>query len=240
MITPPAIPTRRRPRRRAFTLIELLVAVGILIVMLLAFGKIIGQSQALVNGCQQIMQMNTTASVTAQLLQRDLLSLSKDGSLTVGAGRLTFTAVAPHTSLQDATVAANGALVDYGQKAYGATDGILWRQALLLVGTGGSTGSANDAVSSNLGPSLSPPEPTLPADINAPMGANASQYWAYLSGGCIKFDSFCWTGGASGSWANTGTFTSADLTRWPSAVKIVFGLKQGKEQQDYELIIDVP
>ncbi|MCY2930566.1 MAG: type II secretion system protein [Planctomycetota bacterium] len=239
MMTPPPIPTRRRPRRRGFTLIELLVAVGILIIMLLAFGQIIAQSQDLVDGCQQIMQMNTTASVAAQILQRDLLSLSKDGLLTTGSGRLTFTSVAPHVSVQDPTITANGALVDYGRKAFGA-DGILWRQALLLVGTNGG-GAATDILPSNLGPSLTVPEPILPADASAPMGANASQYWAYFSGGCTKFDSASWTGGSSGTWNNnTATFNSPNPANWPTAVKVIFGLKQGAQKQDYELIIDLP
>lgn len=223
-----------RPRRGGFTLIELLVSVGILVIMLLAFGQIVSQSQTLVNGCQQLMRMNAAASVVAQLLQRDLISVSKDGSLTIGTGKLTFTRVAPHISVLDPTIYANAALVDYGRKAYDA-NGILYRQAILLTGTGGTT--AADAQATNLGPSLTAPAPALPADINAPMGVSATQYWSYLTGGCTQMDVSFWNGSA---WANSGSFTSANLTNWPTTVKAVFTLKDGETSQKYEFLLDLP
>ncbi|MCY2927046.1 MAG: prepilin-type N-terminal cleavage/methylation domain-containing protein [Planctomycetota bacterium] len=244
-----AIPPRLWPRR-GFTLIELLVAVGILVIMLLAFGQIVAQSQALVNGCQQIMKMNTTASVVAQLLQRDLLSVSKDGSLAVESGKLTFTRVASHTSMDPtatATINANAAVVNYGRKDYGGeSGGVLYRQATLLTGRDGPT--AKDALAANLGTDTPSITIDLPASIDdlflfkpgdAGNPGSRKVYIGFLATGCTRFDSYCWDD-AGKQFTSSKTFTSTNVTNWPKAVKVVFALQEAAEKQQYELIVDIP
>ena len=226
------------PTRRGFTLIELLVSVAILVIMLMAFGKIISQTQSLVTGCQQIMRMNTLASVTAQLLQRDLVSLSKDAPLTLGTDQLTFARVTSNTSVDPAVapaVTANAAMVYYGRN----TGKILYRQAMLF--TPGQTTGAADAVNCNL--DTAPPAPTIavPLDTNTPI-TSATTYWAYLAGGCTKFTTGSWDGTtwSPGSFIpNTPTILT-NLTNWPNAIRVAFTLQDGEQTQNYELLIDLP
>lgn len=234
---PTATPGTHR-RRRGFTLVELLVAVSILVIMLMSFGQIISQSQTLVTRCQQIMRLNTTASIIGQLLQRDLLSISKEGYLYLGLDGITFARVANHQSVLDPSINANAAVVKYYRDASQGTGSVagIGRQAMLLTGTGGaSAGDTQPKTLSNATYNFTPVQLPKPGQV---IGADASTYWTYLAAGCTRFDSYGWVAGAT-TWTQ-GTYSNSSPTAWPLAIRIRFGLKDGSSSQEYELMADLP
>lgn len=69
--------------RAAFTLVELLVAVLIMVLMMLAFGMILSESQKTVSIAQNQSRGNQIADAIARTLRNDLARLSKNGFLCI-------------------------------------------------------------------------------------------------------------------------------------------------------------
>jgi prepilin-type N-terminal cleavage/methylation domain-containing protein len=73
-----------RPFGRGFTLMELLVSVAIMVMMMVAFGMILSQSQKVVAGSENLMRSNNTAAAIARTIQEDLRKITKNGFLCIG------------------------------------------------------------------------------------------------------------------------------------------------------------
>ena len=70
--------------RRGMTLMELMVSVALLAGMILAFNIILSQSQRVVSGAQRAIRANASGMAIAQVIRRDMRSISKDGFLYIG------------------------------------------------------------------------------------------------------------------------------------------------------------
>ncbi len=127
---------------RGVTLIELLVSVLILVIMILAFSRILSQGQVVVSRSQRIMRANAQAAAIAQVLRRDVAAITMDGFLYVGtedSPALVFSAVRPFTSHRPPNnltdIHANAAIICYGaveDSSPGMTEKVLCRKAHLL------------------------------------------------------------------------------------------------------------
>ncbi len=99
-----AISRQRRASATGLTVMELLVAVVIMVIMILAFGIILTQTQKVVSGSQAIMRSNNTAAAIAHVIRNDLRQITKNGFLCItrynGANRpyLLFTTAGPSHS----------------------------------------------------------------------------------------------------------------------------------------------
>ncbi len=74
---------RRQVLSPGFTLIELIVSVSIMVIMILIFGTIIGQTQKVVSGSQATMRSNNTVRAIAHVIRTDLRKLTKSGFLCI-------------------------------------------------------------------------------------------------------------------------------------------------------------
>ena len=223
---------RKAGRRRGFTLLELMVAVGILAVMIMSFGIVVARAQIVVAACQEAMRLNTKASVVAQLLTRDLVSISKDGFLDITGETLSFTRVAPHTSYEDPSVHANAAVV-----VYGLSDDILYHQTVLLVGPTGDS-SPSDASSDTLttASTSTAGSPSLPSMDPPPVSFEG--YPAFLATNCSSFSVTPWNGSG---WASSDLDCDRDdLSNWPRALRIRYTLTEVSTTKTYEVICDLP
>ncbi|HDY64960.1 MAG TPA: hypothetical protein ENH84_01850 [Phycisphaerae bacterium] len=69
--------------RPGLTVMELLVAVVIMVIMILAFGIILTQTQKVVSGSQAIMRSNNTAAAIAYVIRNDMRKITKNGFLCI-------------------------------------------------------------------------------------------------------------------------------------------------------------
>jgi len=153
------------PARRGLTLVELLVAVTILVIMILAFGSILSQGQALVSKSQRMIRANAQASAVAQVFRRDVAAMTSDGFLYVGnddTPALLFTAVGPYISHVESIAGlpptANAAVISYNAaldlSASGESNKALCRKTHLLAAPpallGGWRNKTKDVMRMNL------------------------------------------------------------------------------------------
>lgn len=131
----------RRPTRAGLTLIELLVSVGILVIMLLAFGVILTGSQEVVARSQATMRSNSAAAAIADVIRNDLRQATKNGFLCImqdpadpnGNPILTvMTAGVSESGINE--VVGTARLVSYGicDNQADPNEQILWRKGWVL------------------------------------------------------------------------------------------------------------
>ena len=143
---------------RGVTLIELLVAVLILVLIILAFSRILSQAQLVVSRSQRTIRANAQAAAIAQVLRRDVAAITTDGFLYIGsvdAPALVFSAVGPFTARTSGLtdVRANAAVICYSagdDSSTGTTGKVLCRKAHLLAkpeGAGSWKPDTNDVMS---------------------------------------------------------------------------------------------
>jgi type II secretory pathway pseudopilin PulG len=205
------------------TLVELLVSLGVIVLIALAFGAVLGQTQKVVSSTQGIIRANSAASAIAQVIRDDFLGLSKEGFLMIGSAsqgfdQVYFTVTGTFTSKKDSGLCANAALIDYGR-----TNDDLWRRARLFMPPG--AGSAGDTISDMwlgrfrydrvLFP-IPPPvstsiqnwlgnqnlvnPPTFPVQYNA---GNLGDLWPLLGERCERF-TIQWLDAATSQWLPSG------------------------------------
>jgi len=231
-------PTRRA---RGVTLVELMVAVMILVIMILAFSTVLSQGQAVVTASQRVIRSNAQAAAVAQVLRRDIASITTDGFLYIngsGTPALLFTAaghfMARNPTPPDTNIHANAAVICYSAAASG---NILCREAHLLTNTGQPRGSS-DVLQIYLSDITSGRSGCTPDNIRSMFATAPSvtafpttlteveNTWPVLVDSCsnitVKYRTVT-AGGTLGGWVgNAGTWTHANRTNWPVLIKVSF------------------
>jgi type II secretory pathway pseudopilin PulG len=247
------------------TMIELLVSMGILTLIVLAFGTILSQTRQVADKSSAFMQANASATVIAQALRDDLARLAPQGFLAVYTDsvlepnrnqRLVFTAVRPFTSQVNAGIATNAARIAYGLDA----NSRLWRKAVLL----SNTTTTTDVENAWLGQYDPNCHPTTPIDLNANLPTycadpiiplnitltNMVSFWPLLAGSCSRFQVSWWNTGTSKWVSDANTWDANDFAERsstahppPPAIKVNFRLKTGtdpnEDYMDYEVICPI-
>ena len=239
------------------TLVELLVSLGVLMLIGVAFGTILSQTQKVVEQSNALMRCNAAASAIAQVAREDLANLSPEGFLAVyvptdpDEGHLVFTAVGPFTSKTRPGVAANAARIDYGidpnaHNGPGEPDGLIWRRAILLSGVDRLTPADPNVPDTEPNMWLGRYDPGTPSyvepNLNTVIGycqpptipsnpslGNVGGFWPLLARPCKYFRVSWWDGS---TWQST-TKLWGPGDPLPPAIRVLFRLSTGPKAQDY-------
>jgi len=228
------------PQRRGLTLVELLVSLGIIVLISLAFGTILGQSQKVVSSTQGIIRANSAASAIAQVIRDDFVGLSKEGFLAVSndPNYIVFTATGVFQESIPPGRRANAAVIDYGLDG---SKHILWRRARPLSGSAGIANVQASYIDAYLGQYRHGPVGVIPlptAYYDAPAlpippyynldPADIGNLWPVLATECRGFGVESFNGTTWSSNADTWTFND-DIPNsphpWPKAIKVRFSLQ---------------
>lgn len=248
---------------RGVTLIELLVAVLILVVMILAFSRILSQGQVVVSRSQRAMRANAQAAAIAQVLRRDVAAITIDGFLYVGsedAPALVFSAVRPFTSHRPPNnltdIHANAAVICYGavdDSSPGTTGKVLCRKAHLLTKPGGAANwdpKTNDVMVMFLTNIHQNQWGAQPNQIISKLGeeneiaslpstlAEAKDTWAVLVSGCEDINVMYGSVDNNGQllWFSDGLWShKTNREDWPALIKMSFKISD----TIYEIVCSV-
>ncbi len=246
-----------------------MVSVAILVAIILVANSLLTSAQRTVVFSQANISLNSDARAAADRLRGDLAKLSKDGFLAIyrdGGGRkhLVFTTASPYRSIFDNNTIANAARIDYGLSSHSKP--ILWRRVILLDPTNVipwqhdyekmalayygqlSRANINTAIQGNYtytyadGSNVNFPCMTAEPPMTMPPNSlpDVQALWPYLARPCTQFN-VEWTAAGAISWNNTDeTWTHADKTNWPAALRVTFTMGEGESERKYEVIIDLP
>lgn len=217
----------RRAVAKGMTLMEVMVSVAILAGMILAFNIILSQSQRVVSGTQRSIRANSAGMAIAQVIRRDVASITKNGFLYIGNNTMAFTTAGVSESVTG-TAQADASLICY--QLVGST---FCRRGLLLTR---SPGTSEDVWAKDLAeiqsmdpggiPGLVSSIPTAFQDripvVPPTNGTQVRNLWQVLTHNVagLTINSI---GGGAGPW----TYRNQDL--WPHAVRIKFTVNTQSE-----------
>jgi len=255
-----------RQRRGGMTLIELMVAVGVMAVMIAGFGTILSQSQRLVVAAQAKMRADSAAAGIEQVIRRDLLRVSQNGFISVGAAGGSPALVLLTVGVSESLIgkrSGSASIVVYGlcdNSITGATGKVFFRKAWVL-NDDVSGGKEIDQWDKDMGQiqvmsqgemesikasaiSQAPASLKFPAEKIAEIG----DLWQVLAGNCtsLSIEYASASPGGALAWSSAAkTWTRHNQNNWPAAIKVKFVLTDPSlpaefQNRPYEVICPGP